>query len=43
MGRPGQFDDEQAMLREEAEALETMDDMQRAEYMRAKGKHSNMT
>lgn len=37
MGRPGQFDDEQAMLREEAEALETMDDMQRAEYMRAKG------
>ena len=37
MSRPGQFDDEQAMLREEAEALETMDDMHRAEYMRAKG------
>ena len=37
MGRPGQYDDEQAMLREEAEALETMDDMQRAEYLRAKG------
>ena len=36
-GRPGQYDDEQAMLREEAEALETMDDMQRTEYMRAKG------
>lgn len=37
MGRPGQYDDEQAMLREEAEALETMDDSQRAEYLRAKG------
>ena len=37
MGRPGQYDDEQAMLREEAEAMETMDDMQRAEYLRAKG------
>ena len=37
MGRPGQYDDEQAMLREEAEALETMDDLQRAEYLRAKG------
>ncbi|MCJ1327727.1 Rsp5p-dependent ubiquitination, sorting of cargo proteins at the multivesicular body [Thelotrema lepadinum] len=36
MGRPGQYDDEQAMLREEAEALETMDDMQRTEYLRAK-------
>lgn len=42
MGRPGQFDDEQAMLREEAEALETMDDMQRAEYMRAKGELSDV-
>lgn len=37
MGRPGQYDDEQALLREEAEAMETMDDMQRAEYQRAKG------
>ena len=37
MGRPGQYDDEQAMLREEAEALESMDDLQRAEYLRAKG------
>jgi hypothetical protein len=37
MGRPGQYDDEQAMLREEAEALETMDDLHKAEYLRAKG------
>ena len=37
MGRPGQYDDEQAMLIEEAEALETMDDISRAEYLRAKG------
>ena len=37
MGRPGQYDDEQAMLREEAEALETMDDLQQTEYLRAKG------
>jgi hypothetical protein len=36
MGRPGEFDDEQAFAREEAEALETMDDMTRSEYMRAK-------
>lgn len=38
IGRPGEFDDEQAFAREEAEALEGMDDMQRTEYMRAKGK-----
>lgn len=38
MGRPGQYDDEQAMLIEEAEALETMDDITRAEYLRAKGR-----
>jgi hypothetical protein len=38
VGRPGQYDDEQAFLREEAEALETMDDMQKTEYLRAKGK-----
>ncbi|KAL4956775.1 concanavalin A-like lectin/glucanase domain-containing protein [Aspergillus filifer] len=36
MGRPGEFDDEQAFLREEAEALETMDDLSRSEYMRSK-------
>lgn len=42
IGRPGEYDDEQAFAREEAEALETMDDMQRSEYLRAKGtsKHS---
>ena len=38
LGRPGEFDDEQAFLREEAEALELMDDMARTEYLRAKGK-----
>ena len=38
MGRPGEYDDEQAFLREEEEALEEMDDLQRAEYLRAKGK-----
>lgn len=37
IGRPGEFDDEQAFAREEAEALETMDDLQKAEYLRAKG------
>jgi hypothetical protein len=36
-GRPGEFDDEQAFAREEAEALETMDEMTRTEYLRAKG------
>jgi hypothetical protein len=35
-GRPGEYDDEQAFAREEAEALEDMDDMQRIEYLRAK-------
>ncbi|KFA69194.1 hypothetical protein S40285_00003, partial [Stachybotrys chlorohalonatus IBT 40285] len=35
-GRPGEYDDEQAFAREEAEALETMDDMARTEYLRAK-------
>jgi hypothetical protein len=35
--RPGEYDDEQAFAREEAEALETMDDMARTEYLRAKG------
>ena len=37
IGRPGEYDDEQAWAREEAEALEVMDDIQRLEYMRAKG------
>lgn len=37
-GRPGEYDDEQAFAREEAEALETMDDLQRTEYLRAKGR-----
>lgn len=36
--RPGEFDDEQQFLREEEEALAEMDDLQRAEYHRAKGK-----
>lgn len=36
IGRPGEYDDEQAFAREEAEALEGMDDLQRAEYQRAK-------
>ncbi len=36
-GRPGEYDDEQAFAKEEAEALETMDDMARTEYLRAKG------
>lgn len=40
MGRPGEYDDEQAFAKEEAEALEEMDDLQRAEYMRAKGMFS---
>lgn len=38
MGRPGEYDDEQALVREEADALEDMDDLQRVEYLRAKGK-----
>ena len=37
MGRPGEYDDEQAFAKEEAEALEEMDDIHRTEYMRAKG------
>lgn len=37
IGRPGEYDDEQAFAREEAEALETMDELQQAEYLRAKG------
>lgn len=41
IGRPGEYDDEQAFAREEAEALEVMDDMQRTEYLRAKGRMRN--
>lgn len=37
IGRPGEYDDEQTRLREEAEALEQMDDLSRQEYLRAKG------
>lgn len=37
IGRPGEYDDEQAFLREEEQALDEMDDFQRAEYLRAKG------
>ena len=37
IGRPGEYDDEQALMREEAEALEQMNDLQRVEYLRAKG------
>ncbi|KAA8904563.1 concanavalin A-like lectin/glucanase domain-containing protein [Sphaerosporella brunnea] len=36
LGRPGQYDDEAATAREEAEALENMDEIQRLEYWRAK-------
>jgi hypothetical protein len=39
IGRPGEYDDEQAFAREEAQALETMDELQRAEYLRAKGNY----
>lgn len=36
IGRPGEYDDEQAFLRDEAAALETMDELSRTEYLRAK-------
>lgn len=36
ISRPGEFDDEQAFAREEAEALEEMDELQRTEYFRSK-------
>ena len=39
IGRPGEFDDEQQFLREEEEAMGEMDELQRAEYLRAKGEH----
>ena len=37
IARPGEFDDEETWAREEAEALDIMDDLQRVEYLRAKG------
>lgn len=37
IGRPGEYDDEQQFLREEEDAMEAMDDLQKAEYLRAKG------
>lgn len=43
IGRPGEYDDEQAYAREEAEALERMDDLQRAEYFRARGGFYSIT
>ena len=42
MSRPGEYDDEQAFLREEEEAMAEMDDMQKAEYLRAKGEFGAM-
>ena len=41
IGRPGEYDDEQAFAKEEAEALESMDELQKAEYLRAKGMTAN--
>lgn len=40
--RPGEFDDEQQFAKEEAEALENMDDIQRTEYLRAKGRSPHL-
>ena len=37
IGRPGEYDDEQQFLREEEDAMAEMDDLQKAEYLRAKG------
>lgn len=42
IGRPGEYDDEQAFAREEADALEWMDELQRTEYLRAKGTFSQL-
>lgn len=43
IGRPGEYDDEQALAREEAEALEQMDEISRQEYFRAKGRTDGLT
>ena len=37
ISRPGEFDDEQQFLREEEDAVAHMDEIHRAEYLRAKG------
>ena len=37
LARPGEYDDEQAFAKDEAEALAEMDDLHRTEYLRAKG------
>lgn len=42
IGRPGEYDDEQTWARDEADALEEMDDLQRIEYLRAKGTWSHV-
>jgi len=42
IGRPGEYDDEQQFLKEETEALEQMDDIQRTEYLRAKGEDTSV-
>jgi uncharacterized membrane protein YphA (DoxX/SURF4 family) len=43
LGRPGAYDDEAARAREEVEALERMDEIERMEYLRAKGNFSYFT
>lgn len=42
ISRPGEFDDEQSFLRDEEDALAEMDDLQRAEYFRARGTVAHM-
>lgn len=43
LSRPGEYDDEQQFAKEEAEALEDMDDIQRTEYLRAKGRSQTLS
>lgn len=43
LGRPGEYDDEQAFIKEEAEALENMEDLARGEYLRAKGMFTSLS
>lgn len=40
LGRPGEYDDEALRAKEEAEAMERMDEMERLEYLRAKCQYS---
>jgi hypothetical protein len=40
--RPGEYDDEQQFAKEEAEALEEMDDIPKTEYLRAKGVYTQV-